>query len=323
MSNNVVSQANLAVCKENAEEEKNCAVISSNKSTSANSSESPSSNGEEYEIVQMMPATEGKSDSISASITGHSVPVTSTSPSLKIIGNGNETELQKTLEECCKDNVGCDEMGKEEIIVPSVTKNGKTTCDTSVENANELTINDENHTVFHNIKYLGAAVINDPKNERLIHSLMKELNVIDDLYEEEQDDEPDQGQTNTLGSGVGHEVMVRVPKSADGNVLVRCTSKDGSQESDVGIVGEFPIFRIIFFARGNSGTTEEACFAFTVAIPATPSLKCTGDAVKSSQPKVTFKCHAFRCNRGDTVTKVFTSFAYAFKKPQNEGKLNR
>ena len=106
--------------------------------------------------------------------------------------------------------------------------------------------------------------------------------------------------------------------SADGSVFVRCYNKDETQEGD--IVGDFPIYRIIFFARGNAGTTEEACFAFTVAIPVTPSLKLKPDASRPNQGKVTFKCHAFRCSQSDTVTKVFTSFAGAFKKPKNEGK---
>ena len=288
--------------------------------TSANISESSSSNGEEYEIVQMTQQGESKNEN-NVSVPDTSVSHQPVSPSLNIVGNGDQIELQKTLEECVQDDLKLSDN------VPINSEKNDETSSNNVSVVNETIMGDgtesENHTVFDNIKYLGAAVINDPKNERLIHSLMKELNVIDDLCDDDQDDESDTVLPQSPDSGAGHDVTVRVPKSADGSVFVRCCNKNESQSNDEGgIVGDFPIYRIIFFARGNAGTTEEACFAFTVAIPVTPSLKSTGDAVKSSQGKVTFKCHAFRCSQSDIVTKVFTGFAYAFKKPMNEGIVN-
>ena len=286
--------------------------------SSANISESSSSNGEEYEIVQMMQQGESKNEN---NTSGHKESGQLVSPSLNIVGNGNQMELQKTLEECVQDDL---KIGDNSVPINSETSEPASSNNNSV--VNETTTCDgtelEDHTVFHNIKYLGAAVINDPKNERLIHSLMKELNVIDDLYDDDPDDESDTTSPQSPDSGAGHDVTVRVPKCADGSVFVRCCNKNDSQKNEEGgIVGDFPIYRIIFFARGNAGTTEEACFAFTVAIPVTPSLKSTGDAVKPSQGKVTFKCHAFRCSQSEIVNKVFTGFAHAFKKPRKEGKV--
>ena len=287
---------------------------------SANISESSSSNGEEYEIIQMAQSGELKKDSeTSASVALESPQPTL--PSLNITGNGNQMELQKTLQECVEDN-DILETNKSDNTVPKSSDNGSETNCINMSLANETIIADEsesnNYTLFHNIKYLGAAVINDPKNERLIHSLMKELNVIDDLCEDDQDEESDSVNADPSDGGIVHEVIVRVPKTADGSVFVRCYNKNENQEGD--IVGDFPIYRIIFFARGNAGTTEEACFAFTVAIPVTPSLKLKPDASRLNQGKVTFKCHAFRCSQSEIVTKVFTSFAGAFKKPKNEGR---
>ena len=299
---------------------KNSSTKSAN---SANISESSSSNGEEYEIIQISHSDDVKrKDNENYTETLESSQ--SALPSLNITGNGNQLELQKTLEECVEDN---DSFASKQIdnSVPNKSENDCEINSNNMSLTNESTLvneaDNENHTVFHNIKYLGAAVINDPKNERLIHSLMKELNVIDDLCEDDQDEESDSANLASSDGGVGHEVIVRVPKSADGSVFVRIYNKNESDKNEEGgIVGDFPIYRIIFFARGNAGTTEESCFAFTVAIPVTPSLKLKPDASKQNHGKVTFKCHAFRCSQNDTVTKVFTSFAGAFKKPKAEGK---
>ena len=322
MSDDAAPQKHLLVNEENDNGGKITPVLDSNaKIISANSSDA-SSNGEEYEIVQMMQPGEVKSE-IKPAICDPSIPTHSTSPSLNIIGNGNQLELQKTLQECVEDNDSNELANKKDSYVPNVE--GPSTNNLSVVNETSLiedSKEEENYTVFQNVKYLGAAVINDPKNERLIHSLMKELNVIDDLCEDDPEEDTDRIPESS-DSGVGQEVTIRVPQSADGSVFVRCNNKDGSQLNDEGgVIGDFPIFRIIFFARGNAGTTEDACFAYTVAIPVTPSLKSTGDAVKSNQSKVTFKCHAFRCSASDDVTKVFTAFAQAFKKPRNEGTFN-
>ena len=319
MSENVAALEGLEGVDEITKGEKETTILKkATNATSANISESSSSNGEEYEIVQMMQQGESKSEN-NVPMPDTSVSQNPVSPSLNIVGNGNQIELQKTLEECVQDDLKLSDNN-----VPISSENSVGANSNNVSVVNETIMGDgtesDNHTVFDNIKYLGAAVINDPKNERLIHSLMKELNVIDDLCDDDQEDESDIVPPQSSDTSAGHDVTIRVPKSADGSVFVRCCNKNDSLSNDEGgIVGDFPIYRIIFFARGNAGTTEEACFAFTVAIPVTPSLKSTGDAVKPSQGKVTFKCHAFRCSKSEIVTKVFAGFAYAFKKPRNEG----
>ena len=60
--------------------------------------------------------------------------------------------------------------------------------DTSLVNENRNILEDvSNHTIFHNINYLGASRMNEPKNERLIHGIMKEYNVLDDLRDPEEE----------------------------------------------------------------------------------------------------------------------------------------
>ena len=305
--------SNEVPSEENAENKESSSMTSNHKEVkSANSSDSVSSNGEDYEIVQII-EPQNKTE---PSTPNPKVSDQPTSPSLKIVGNGDQLELQKKLEECCEDDQNHQVVMEGDNNVPNSREEGESSVTNESKVASQTEAEDENHTMFQDIKYLGAAVISDPKNEQLIHSLMKELNIIDDLCEED-----DEGQNSASDAGIGQGVTVRVPKNAEGNVLVRCLNKDKTLvNNDGGVVGDFPIYRIIFFARGNAGTTEEACFAFTVALPSTPSLKSssTGGMVRANQNKVTFKCHAFRCTQGDVVTKVFTSFAHAFKKPQND-----
>ena len=61
---------------------------------------------------------------------------------------GDETALKATISECLND-------GNNEKL------------DTSMVNEN-VHENENNHTIFHNISYLGATRMDEPKNERLI-----------------------------------------------------------------------------------------------------------------------------------------------------------
>jgi hypothetical protein len=54
------------------------------------------------------------------------------------------------------------------------------------------------------------------------------------------------------------EIKLRVPRTSDGWVYV-CDTRGVT-------LAKFPIYRIIFFARGNATSSEAACFAFTCAV---------------------------------------------------------
>ena len=56
-----------------------------------------------------------------------------------------------------------------------------------------------------------------------------------------------------------------------------------------------------------SGTPDQSCFAFTCA------------HTDESSKKTFFQCHVFRCLVIEAVTKVFVSFAQAFKKKGEHG----
>lgn len=187
----------------------------------------------------------------------------------KMEGPDEET-LQETMNECLKDDL-----------------------DNSMVNENINIIEDEsNHTIFHNISYLGATRIDEPKNERLIQGIVKQFNVLDDLQNDAGEEK----------SSVG--IILAVPKTSDDQVVLR----DAESKN---IITQFEICRIIFFARGITGTSDQSCFAFTCAHSSTEPDK-----------KTYFQCHVFRCLVTEAVTKVFVSFAQAFKKTENKQELS-
>jgi len=85
-----------------------------------------------------------------------------------------------------------------------------------------------------------------------------------------------------------------VPGNSDGFVTVKATSDNEE-------LARFPVCTILFFARGNLESEEAACFAFT-------SVSVVGGGQRS------FCTHCFRCTLPEAVTKVFGSFARAFKR---------
>jgi hypothetical protein len=54
------------------------------------------------------------------------------------------------------------------------------------------------------------------------------------------------------------DIKLLVPRTSDGWVYV-CDANNVT-------LSKFPIYRIIFFARGNAISSESACFAFTCAV---------------------------------------------------------
>ena len=86
---------------------------------------------------------------------------------------GDEIAVKKTMDECLS------------------VDNSETNLDTSLvnENRNELEDIENNHTIFHNINFLGTTKMDEPKNERLIHGIIKEYNALHDLTDSSSDEE--------------------------------------------------------------------------------------------------------------------------------------
>ena len=72
------------------------------------------------------------------------------------------------------------------------------------------------------------------------------------------------------------DVILAVPKSSEDKVILH-------ESISKKFILEFEICRIIFFARGTTGSPEQSCFAFT----------CAHQDEESR--KTIFQCHIFRC----------------------------
>uniref|UniRef100_A0A1L8DVR7 Putative ypt/rab gtpase activating protein n=1 Tax=Nyssomyia neivai TaxID=330878 RepID=A0A1L8DVR7_9DIPT len=133
---------------------------------------------------------------------------------------------------------------------------------------------DQDCTIFSGVTYLGAANINAPKSETEIHRNMSEL--------------------NNISNAVGLKVSVSIPTCSDGLVVLHDTTTNA-------IVAHYEVHRILFYARGPTGTPDQACFAFTWS---------HGE----SQESAVFQCHVFRCHIPEAVNQVSSCFAKAFER---------
>ncbi|XP_049297656.1 rab GTPase-activating protein 1 isoform X1 [Anopheles funestus] len=156
------------------------------------------------------------------------------------------------------------------------------------ETDDELSDIDQDCTIFSGVTYLGASRINAPKSEREILQKVTEMNGggVGGVG----------GSSTGTGSDspLGLKVSVSVPTCSEGLVvLYDCESH--------AVVATYEVQRILFFARGPVGTTDQACFAFTWS---------HGE----SQETAVHQCHVFRCNIPEAVTQVSTCFAKAFQR---------
>jgi len=141
---------------------------------------------------------------------------------------GDESQVEESLKECLEEGEDIKEE-REEIVNEQMLNNIL---------ANENLLDDPDHTIFHNIFYLGATHIRDPKDEAQIQENMTELN---------------------KESAHPLSVSVSVPRSSMESVIIR----EAATRTRVSSVR---IHRIIFFARGDLNSSENSCFAFTAAI---------------------------------------------------------
>ena len=189
-----------------------------------------------------------------------------------VVGEGKEKDLEQNIEECLMTTTPSPSKEEE----PPKSDTG-TTASTAIAQEDEP--DESGNTVFHNILYLGSRDIDDPKCEETIQSQIEEA--------------------NRSGSGAVVSVLatISIPRASDGIVYVR-------EAAESGIMHRFPVYQIIFFARGNADTEEASCFAFTTIV--------------NSPTERRFVTHIFKCEVAEAVTKVFVSFAQAFKRPAPE-----
>ncbi|XP_063128419.1 rab GTPase-activating protein 1-like isoform X1 [Rattus norvegicus] len=215
-------------------------------------------------------------------------------PQLKIASNGDE-QLEKAMEEILRDSekgqssLPVDGQGSSEISdhsfgdVPASQSN-KPPLQLILDPSNtEIStprpsspsgFPEEDSVLFNKLTYLGCMKVSSPRSEGEALRAMA---------------------TMRASSQYPFAVTLYVPNVPEGSVRII------DQSSNVEIAS-FPIYKVLFCARGHDGTTESNCFAFT----------------ESSHGSEEFQIHVFSCEIKEAVSRILYSFCTAFKRSSRQ-----
>ncbi|XP_014396392.1 PREDICTED: rab GTPase-activating protein 1-like isoform X4 [Myotis brandtii] len=258
----------------------------------------------EMEVRASLQKVTGSSDSVAAQNSEEFVLVpqhaddTSTKdeekPELKIVSNGDE-QLEKAMEEILRDS----EKGQGSLLVDrqssseisdhslgdvSASQTNKPSLQLILDPSNtEISalrpsspsgLPEEDSVLFNKLTYLGCMKVSSPRNE------VEALRAMATMKSSSQYPFP---------------VTLYVPNVPEGSVRII------DQSSNVEIAS-FPIYKVLFCARGHDGTTESNCFAFT----------------ESSHGSEEFQIHVFTCEIKEAVSRILYSFCTAFKRSSRQ-----
>ncbi|XP_062960534.1 rab GTPase-activating protein 1-like isoform X3 [Cynocephalus volans] len=215
-------------------------------------------------------------------------------PQLKIVSNGDE-QLEKAMEEILRDS----EKGQSSVLVDchssseisdstfgdvSVIQTKKPSLQLILDPSNtEIStprpsspsgLPEEDSVLFNKLTYLGSMKVSCPRNE------VEALRAMATMKSSSQYPVP---------------VTLYVPNIPEGSVRIIDQSSNVERAS-------FPIYKVLFCARGHDGTTESNCFAFT----------------ESSHGSEEFQIHVFSCEIQEAVSRILYSFCTAFKRSSRQ-----
>ncbi|NXG25328.1 RBG1L protein, partial [Grallaria varia] len=133
---------------------------------------------------------------------------------------------------------------------------------------------EEDSVLFNKLTYLGCTKVSAPRNEQEALRAMANMK---------------------SSSQVPLPVTLYVPNIPEGSVRII------DQSSNVEIAS-FPIYKVLFCVRGQNGTSESDCFAFT----------------ESSCGTEEFQIHVFSCEIKEAVSRILYSFSTAFKRSSKQ-----
>ncbi|NWU05909.1 RBG1L protein, partial [Cephalopterus ornatus] len=133
---------------------------------------------------------------------------------------------------------------------------------------------EEDSVLFNKLSYLGCTKVSAPRNEP------EALHAMANMKSSSQAPLP---------------VTLYVPNVPEGSVRII------DQRSNVEIAS-FPIYKVLFCVRGQNGTAESNCFAFT----------------ESSCGTEEFQIHVFSCEIKEAVSRILYSFSTAFKRSSKQ-----
>uniref|UniRef100_A0A8C2UGJ9 Rab GTPase-activating protein 1-like n=1 Tax=Coturnix japonica TaxID=93934 RepID=A0A8C2UGJ9_COTJA len=133
---------------------------------------------------------------------------------------------------------------------------------------------EEDSVLFNKLTYMGCMKVSAPRNEPEALRAMANLK---------------------SSSQAPLSVTLYVPNVPEGSVRII------DQSSNVEIAS-FPIYKVLFCVRGQNGTAESDCFAFT----------------ESSCGTEEFQIHVFSCEIKEAVSRILYSFSTAFKRSSKQ-----
>ncbi|XP_038613548.1 rab GTPase-activating protein 1-like isoform X1 [Tachyglossus aculeatus] len=211
-------------------------------------------------------------------------------PQLKIVSNGDE-QLEKAMEEILRDSEkgqSNSALDRSNISEPSRESSREITTTPKNKPSLQLILDpsnteisaprmpspneppEEHSVLFNKLTYLGCMKVSSPRSETEALRAMA---------------------TMKSSSPASFPVTLYVPNDAEGSV--RIIDQSGNIE-----IASFPIYKVLFCARGHNGTSEGDCFAFT----------------ESSRGTEEFQIHVFSCEIQEAVSRILYSFHTAFKR---------
>ncbi|XP_059792822.1 rab GTPase-activating protein 1-like isoform X3 [Balaenoptera ricei] len=215
-------------------------------------------------------------------------------PELKIVSNGDE-QLEKAMEEILRDS----EKGQSSLLVDCLSSSeisDHSFGDVSASQINKPSLQlildpsnteistprpsspsgipEEDSVLFNKLTYLGCMKVSSPRNE------VEALRAMATMKSSSQHPFP---------------VTLYVPNVPEGSV--RIIDQSNNME-----IASFPIYKVLFCARGHDGTVESNCFAFT----------------ESSHGSEEFQIHVFSCEIKEAVSRILYSFCTAFKRSSRQ-----
>ncbi|XP_027145972.1 rab GTPase-activating protein 1-like isoform X2 [Larimichthys crocea] len=132
------------------------------------------------------------------------------------------------------------------------------------------TVLEEDSVQFNKLSYLGCTWVKAPRNEAEAQRAMATLRA---------------------ESAIPIPITLHVPCGTDGSVRI-VDQASGTE------IASFPIYKVLFCARGQEGSVESDCFSFT-------------ESYRSSED---FQIHVFSCHIKEAVSRILYSFSTAFRR---------
>ncbi|XP_011472338.1 rab GTPase-activating protein 1-like isoform X2 [Oryzias latipes] len=194
-------------------------------------------------------------------------------PRLKMSWNGSD-QLEKAMEEILDDD---DEVKIEKSCVEKMEKNKEPENLVFEDHPAEAppvpcspSILEEDSVQFNKLSYLGCTWVKAPRNEAEAQRAMATLRA---------------------ESAIPIPITLHVPCGPNGSVRIM-DQASGTE------IASFPIYKVLFCARGREDSVESDCFSFT-------------ESYRSSED---FQIHVFSCHIKEAVSRILYSFSTAFRR---------